>query len=83
METFELLDRKAVLEALYEADAITMRGVEIINQFPPAVTITKREADEIEYEKDLYGFKKAFEKDLHLKSIKTRILEFVNRWLFE
>lgn len=29
-----LIDAKAVLDALYDADAITMKGVKIINQFP-------------------------------------------------
>ena len=29
-----LIDAKAALDALYDADAITMKGVKIINQFP-------------------------------------------------
>ena len=33
----ECVDRFALREALYDADAITMRGVKIINQFPSAV----------------------------------------------
>lgn len=30
----EYVDRFALRDALYDADAITMRGVKIINQFP-------------------------------------------------
>ena len=33
----EYVDRFALRDALYDADAITMRGVKIINQFPSAV----------------------------------------------
>ena len=33
----DLIRRKDLRDALYEADAVTMRGVSIINQFPPAV----------------------------------------------
>lgn len=29
-----LIDRAAVRDALYEADAITMRGVKMLNEFP-------------------------------------------------
>lgn len=32
----EYIDREAARNALYEADAITMKGVEIINSFPVA-----------------------------------------------
>lgn len=32
----EHIDREATRNALYEADAITMKGVEIINSFPVA-----------------------------------------------
>ena len=30
----DLIDRKELRDALYEADAVTMDGVKIINQFP-------------------------------------------------
>lgn len=30
----DLIDRKQLRDALYEADAVTMQGVKIINQFP-------------------------------------------------
>lgn len=30
----DLIDRKELRYALYEADAVTMQGVKIINQFP-------------------------------------------------
>lgn len=33
----EYVDRFALRDALYDADAITMQGVKIINQFPTAV----------------------------------------------
>lgn len=33
----EYVDRFALRDALYDADAITMRGIKIINQFPTAV----------------------------------------------
>ena len=32
----EYIEREALRDALYEADAITMKGVAIINQFPTA-----------------------------------------------
>ena len=31
-----IIDREALRDALYEADAITMEGVKILNQFPSA-----------------------------------------------
>ena len=30
----DLIDRKELRDALYESDAVTMKGVKIINQFP-------------------------------------------------
>lgn len=33
----EYVDRFALRDALYDADAITMQGIKIINQFPTAV----------------------------------------------
>ena len=30
----DLIDRKELRDALYEADAVTIQGVKIINQFP-------------------------------------------------
>ena len=32
----EYIERKALRDALYDADAITMSGVKILNQFPAA-----------------------------------------------
>lgn len=32
----EYIERKAIRDALYDADAITMSGVKILNQFPSA-----------------------------------------------
>ena len=33
---YEYIERKAIRDALYDADAITMSGVKILNQFPVA-----------------------------------------------
>ena len=32
----EYINREAIRDALYDADAITMEGVKILNQFPPS-----------------------------------------------
>lgn len=32
----EYIEREAIRDALYDADAITMEGVKILNQFPPS-----------------------------------------------
>ena len=32
----EYIEKQALRDKLYEADAITLKGVKIINQFPPA-----------------------------------------------
>ena len=32
----EYIEREALRDALYDADAITMNGVKILNQFPPS-----------------------------------------------
>lgn len=33
---YEYIERKAIRDTLYDADAITMSGVKILNQFPDA-----------------------------------------------
>lgn len=33
---YEYIERKAIRDTLYDADAITMSGVKILNQFPVA-----------------------------------------------
>ena len=38
----EYIERKAIRDALYDADAITMSGVKILNQFPAADVATVR-----------------------------------------
>lgn len=38
----EYIERKALRDALYDADAITMSGVKILNQFPVADVVTVR-----------------------------------------
>lgn len=38
----EYIDRKALRDALYDADAITMNGVKILNQFPAADVVPIR-----------------------------------------
>ena len=32
----EYIDKRAIRDALYDADAITMKGVELLNKFPVA-----------------------------------------------
>ena len=39
---YEYIERKAIRDALYNADAITMSGVKIMNQFPIADVATVR-----------------------------------------
>lgn len=36
MEMAEYIERESLRDALYDADAITMSGVKILNQFPAA-----------------------------------------------
>ena len=38
----DCIDRKALRDALYDADAITMNGVKILNQFPAADVASAR-----------------------------------------
>ena len=38
----DYISREALRDALYEADAITMQGVKIINQFPAADVIEQK-----------------------------------------
>lgn len=38
----EYVEREAVLELLYDADAITMRGAKLLNQFPAADVVPVR-----------------------------------------
>ena len=38
----EYIERKAIRDALYDADAITMSGVKILNQFPVADVVLVR-----------------------------------------
>lgn len=40
----EYIDRKALRDALYDADAITIKGVKILNQFPAADVAQVRHA---------------------------------------
>lgn len=52
----DLIDRKELRDSLYEADAVTMQGVKIINQFPAvdAVPVVRCRAcvHAVEIEKD-------------------------------
>ena len=41
----EYIEREAARNALYEADAITMKGVRIINQFPSADVVEVRHGE--------------------------------------
>ena len=55
----DLIDRKELRDALYEADAVTMQGVKIINQFPAvnAVEIVRCEKCKhwVKFESSLIG----------------------------
>lgn len=49
---YEYIERKAIRDALYDADAITMSGVKILNQFPVADVAPVRHGqwiDKVEY----------------------------------
>jgi len=39
----EYIEREAVLELLYDADAITMRGAKLLNQFPAADVVPREQ----------------------------------------
>lgn len=47
----EYIDKEALRDALYDADAITMNGVKILNQFPAADVEPVRHGRWIEYTK--------------------------------
>ena len=47
---YEYIERKAIRDALYDADAITMSGVNILNQFPVADVAPVRHGRWIEHE---------------------------------
>lgn len=53
----EYVDRKALRNALYDADAITMNGVKILNQFPAADVTPVRHGRWIESQRIYYGAK--------------------------
>ena len=42
MTGMDCIERKALRDALYDADAITMEGVKILNQFPSAAVALVR-----------------------------------------
>ena len=47
----EYIEREALRDALYDADAITMNGVKILNQFPSSDVAPVRNGRWIEYTK--------------------------------
>ena len=49
------IEREAIRDALYDADAITMEGVKILNQFPPSDVAPVRYGQWIEQEKYTFG----------------------------
>ncbi len=55
--TKEYIDREALREALYESDAITMRGVAILNRFPAADVVPVRHAYWRHYDTTMGGIK--------------------------
>ena len=53
----EYVERESLRDALYDADAITMNGVKILNQFPAADVATVRHGEWIEPQRLYYGAK--------------------------
>ena len=51
----EYIERKALRDTLYDADAITMSGVKILNQFPVADVAPVRHGRWVEKEKYTFG----------------------------
>ena len=51
----EYVKREALRDALYDADAITMSGVKILNQFPVADVAPVRHGRWVEKEKYTFG----------------------------
>ena len=51
----EYIEREALRDALYDADAITMSGVKILNQFPGADVAQVRHGRWVEKEKYTFG----------------------------
>ena len=54
------IEREALRDALYEADAITMKGVAIINQFPAADVAPAVRCVECKYKEQARVNKKGF-----------------------
>lgn len=52
---YEYIEREALRDALYDADAITMNGVKILNQFPPTDVSPVRHGRWIIGEPDIIG----------------------------
>ena len=48
-----LIHAEAVRDALYDADAITMKGVAIINQFPTVDAVPVGVLDQVRWERDV------------------------------
>ena len=55
VDAVEYVERKALRDALYDADAITMSGVKILNQFPSADVAPVRHGRWIEKDKYTFG----------------------------
>ena len=51
----EYIEREALRDALYDADAITMSGVKILNQFPVADVAPVRHGRWVKKEKYTFG----------------------------
>lgn len=61
----EYIDRKALRDALYDADAITMTGIKILNQFPAADVVPVVHGKWGNYEPILYGYRCSCCKNTH------------------
>ena len=67
----EYIERKALRDALYDADAITMNGVKILNQFPSADVAPVRHGRWEWDTEDIYRCSKCGEKS-HVKEVMGR-----------
>lgn len=70
----EYIKREAIRDALYDADAITMEGVKIINQLPPSDVEPIRHGHWVKEATDTFGFDEA---DYHCSECRRRPVEDV------
>ena len=73
----DYISREAVRNALYEADAITMKGVAILNQFPAADVVPLRHGTWIKADEQPY-----FKKHYHVKVCSECGKRKDGKWLY-